>query len=236
MPVRAVLFDLGNTLVSYYQSHEFRPILERCLECAAASFGLSLSSADAASMLEQALELNKERSDLAVRPLAGRLQTLFSAHRMLNEAELIGASKAFLAPIFKRAVLDAEAWDVLDALRARGTRTCIVSNSPWGSPADEWRSELSRHGLLDRVDGAVFCMDVGWRKPHVAPFERALEIVGAQPHEAFFVGDDPRWDVVGAEAAGIRPILILPAEEQSSHSCRRISRLSQLLDLLDVAS
>ena len=56
------------------------------------------------------------------------------------------------------------------ALRSRGIKTAIVSNTPWGSPADAWRAELTRHGLLDKVDATVFCMDVGWRKPHRAPF------------------------------------------------------------------
>ena len=32
MPIRAVLFDLGNTLVSYYQPPDFMPILRRSLQ------------------------------------------------------------------------------------------------------------------------------------------------------------------------------------------------------------
>jgi len=51
-------------------------------------------------------------------------------------------------------------------------KTAIVSNSPWGSSANAWRHELMRHGLLERVDAAVFCGDVGWRKPNPAAQER----------------------------------------------------------------
>jgi hypothetical protein len=37
MAVRAILFDLGNTLVGYYTSGEFPLVLRRCLrECASA--------------------------------------------------------------------------------------------------------------------------------------------------------------------------------------------------------
>ncbi|HEY4213592.1 MAG TPA: HAD family hydrolase [Steroidobacteraceae bacterium] len=79
-----------------------------------------------------------------------------------------------------------------------------------GSPAAPWRTELARHNLLAAVDAAVFCVDVGYRKPHRAPFERALAVLGVRAAESFFVGDDPRWDVIGAEQAGIQPILLAP--------------------------
>jgi putative hydrolase of the HAD superfamily len=56
----------------------------------------------------------------------------------------------------------------------------------------------------------VFCVDVGWRKPHPAPFHRALALLSVPASEAVFVGDDPRWDIVGAERVGLRPILLSP--------------------------
>jgi FMN phosphatase YigB (HAD superfamily) len=46
-----------------------------------------------------------------------------------------------------------------------GFRTGIISNSPWGSPANLWRAEVQRLELLDAVDVTAFCGDVGWRKP-----------------------------------------------------------------------
>ena len=97
---------------------------------------------------------------------------------------------------------------MLEALRGLGIKTAIVSNTPWGSPATAWREELSRHGLLDKVDATVFCVDVGRRKPHRAPFDRALSLLGVAGADAFFVGDDHRWDVVGAYGAGLRPVLL----------------------------
>jgi FMN phosphatase YigB (HAD superfamily) len=68
---------------------------------------------------------------------------------------------------------------VLRSLRHQGIKTAIVSNTPWGSSANAWRAELARHELLDAVDATVFCMDVGWRKPHRAPFDRALSLLAA---------------------------------------------------------
>jgi len=230
MTTRAVLFDLGNTLVGYYTSAEFPGVLQRCLrECAEAQ-GLPEDSARERESYDRALLLNRERSDYAVRPLIGRLERLFGA--TASPDTLVAA---FLKPIFSMARLDPHALFVLDALRSAGIKTGIVSNTPWGSPADAWRKELKRHGLLDRVDATVFCMDVGWRKPHRAPFDRALSLLGVGPDEAMFVGDDPRWDTVGAQGAGIRPVLLVPSSGDSVDDHLRIHDLRGIIALVQAA-
>src|SRR5262245_51421157 len=208
MPVRAVLFDLGNTLVRYYGSSEFPEVLRRCLQECVTTLGLQLDSIRDGQLFERALLLNREQPDLAVRPLAARLDELFGSYQHIDQAAAAVLSAAFMRPIFAMARLDPTALPVLERLRSFGVKTAIVSNTPWGSPADLWRDELTRHGLLDKVDAAVFCMDVGWRKPHRAPFDRALSVLGVAPSEAIFVGDDQRWDVVGAHDAGLRPVLL----------------------------
>jgi FMN phosphatase YigB (HAD superfamily) len=156
---RAILFDLGNTLVGYYTSTEFPSVLRRCLRECAQALGQSEDPARDEDLFERALLLNREQSDYAVRPLAGRLHELFGEYESLDAGSALGT--AFLKPIFAMARLDPQAVPLLEALRVRGIKTAIVSNTPWGSPADAWRAELTRHGLLDKVDAAVYCMDVG---------------------------------------------------------------------------
>jgi len=210
MPIRAVLFDLGDTLVSYYQPQDFLPILRRSLDACLRTLGHDPASGEAGTeLVHQALELNQERADLAVWPFEERLRVLFARYAQFMDSELLDRlSQAFLQPIFATAQVSHDALPVLLGLRRRGVRTAIVSNTPWGSAGRIWRSELARHGLLTAVDAVVFCQDVGWRKPHPAPFRRALETVGVAPKEAAFVGDNPVWDVEGAEGAGLLPILL----------------------------
>ena len=206
--IRAVLFDLGNTLVSYYQPAEFMPILRRSLQACLRTLGAEPLSHEAhQDLLHRALDLNQERADLAVWPLEQRLRVLFAQHSP-DTAGVERLTQAFLQPIFATAQVSEYALPVLSALRRRGIVTAIVSNTPWGSAGRAWRSELARHDLLAAVDAVVFCTDVGWRKPHPIPFQRALEILGVAPADAVFVGDDPAWDVEGALSAGIRPILL----------------------------
>ena len=236
MAIRAILFDLGNTLVRYYASSEFPLVLRRCLRECARALGQTEDPVRDEDLFERALLLNREQSDYAVRPLVDRLQELFRAHDSLDEASAWALSTAFLKPIFATARLDPQAVPLLEALRGRGIKTAIVSNTPWGSPADAWRAELTRHGLLDKVDAAVFCMDVGWRKPHRAPFDRALSLLEVAPADALFVGDDHRWDIVGAQNAGLRPVLIGSVVPKPPRDHLTIPNLAGIIALLTEAS
>lgn len=204
--MRAVLFDLGNTLVSYYAAADFGPVLRACLRSCVSVLPPGTET-DESDLERRALELNRERKDHAVWRLEERLKILFGGFTA-DPATLKRLATAFLQPIFGTAVVDPQARPVLAALRDRGLRVAIVSNTPWGSSAEDWRTELARHGLLATVDAAVFCVDVGYRKPHPAPIERALTLLDVPAAEAVFVGDDPRWDVAGAQAAGVQPILL----------------------------
>jgi phosphoglycolate phosphatase-like HAD superfamily hydrolase len=154
--IRAILFDLGNTLVGYYTSSEFPLVLRRCLRECASALGHTEDHARDEDLFERALLLNREQSDYAVRPLSARLQELFGADEALDEASARALGTAFLKPIFAMARPDPQAVPLLEALRGRGIKTAVVSNTPCGSPADAWRAELTRHGLLDKLDAAVF--------------------------------------------------------------------------------
>ena len=230
---RAVLFDLGNTLVSYYATAEFPAVLQQCLQECRDVLGWSQDAERDHTIFVRAMPLNLERPDGAVRALDERLMALFGEYASIDEATLAAVCAAFLKPIFDLARLDPDALPLLESLRERGIKTAIVSNTPWGSPASAWRNELARHGLLERVDASVFCGDVGWRKPNPAPFRRALELIHVAPADAIFVGDDARWDLVGAQNAGLRPVLIRPSVVPVIEGSIGINRLSDVLDLLD---
>jgi len=231
VPIRAVLFDLGNTLVDYYESSEFPFVLRRCLRVCCEARGWSGDACREEALFERALQLNQERADFAVRVLGERLRELFDPQRVLDDLALASLGAAFMKPIFDLARPSPQAPIVLESLRRRGVNTAIVSNTPWGSPASEWRTELARHGLLERVDTVVFCVDVGWRKPHRAPFEKALASLEVAPPDAVFVGDDPRWDVVGAQNAGLRPVLLgSPASPPGLETIQNLEDVIRLVD------
>ena len=93
---------------------------------------------------------------------------------------------------------------LLEALRARGLKLALVSNT--ASP--QWLLEpmLERQGIAERVDAIVLSSEVGKRKPHPAIFERALRELDVDASVALFVGDRLEADVLGASRIGMKTI------------------------------
>jgi HAD superfamily hydrolase (TIGR01549 family) len=93
---------------------------------------------------------------------------------------------------------------LLEALRGRGLRLALVSNT--ASPQWLLQPILERQGLVDRVDAIVLSSEVGKRKPHPAIFERALEELGVDAGVALFVGDRLEADILGASRVGMKTV------------------------------
>jgi putative hydrolase of the HAD superfamily len=90
----------------------------------------------------------------------------------------------------------------LERLRVEGWRHVIVSNHIPELPA------IVEHlGLRRLVDAVVNSAETGYEKPHPEMFAIARRVAG-DPGELWMVGDNPTADVAGAEAVGIRAILV----------------------------
>jgi len=96
-----------------------------------------------------------------------------------------------------------DAAPALTQLRSQGLKLFCVSN--WDCSLGE---VLERCGLASHLDGAVSSAEAGARKPDPAIFEAALALAGCSAPEAVHVGDTPEEDVEGAEAAGIRALIL----------------------------
>jgi putative hydrolase of the HAD superfamily len=91
----------------------------------------------------------------------------------------------------------------LTRVRERGLRVGLISN---------WDRRLERLfqglGLMPLIDTVVSSADVGLRKPDPRIFELALDRLGVAPVDAAHVGDHYYADVVGAGSIGMVPVLI----------------------------
>jgi len=91
---------------------------------------------------------------------------------------------------------------LLDAVRDRGLRTGLVSNTWESRPL--LLGDLEEQGLRERLDAIVFSSDMGIRKPSPEIFRRALDELAVEAEQALFVGDRLRADIVGARGVGMR--------------------------------
>lgn len=134
---------------------------------------------------------------------------------------------------------------VLGALRARGYRLAVISNTG-RTPGRVLRQVMERAGVLDHFDVLTFSDEAELAKPATAIFTGTLAALGVAPAAAVHVGDLPRYDIAGAHRAGMAAILVGdrprihpelagppgppdPAETPDA----QIATLADLLDALD---
>jgi putative hydrolase of the HAD superfamily len=115
--------------------------------------------------------------------------------------ELTAYERAFLAD--GGITLYEDSLEVAAELRARGTKTALVSNCSHSTiPVVE------RLGLAEVLDVLVLSVTAGVAKPDAGIYRAALEGLGAEPEGAVFVDDQARY-CDGAAALGIGTRLIV---------------------------
>lgn len=91
----------------------------------------------------------------------------------------------------------------LIALKEKGMKLGILSDAP---RLKAWM-RLTEMGVADFFDLVVTLDDTGKRKPSRMPFEAALKGLEAHAKEILFVGDNPARDIKGAKKAGMQTCL-----------------------------
>lgn len=129
-------------------------------------------------------------------------------------------------------VHDADAVPTLTALRERGLRIGLLSNTHW-PPAYHERF-LERDGLRDLIDARAYTSEMTYMKPHPEAFRHALEALGLRDaSRVVFVGDRLFDDVFGAQRAGMRAVHRVNALVPS-HDARPDATIERLADLVPV--
>lgn len=122
----------------------------------------------------------------------------------------------------------------LEALAATGVRLGIVSNADGMMGQRLAGLELCQVGPGIGVD--IECVvdsgEVGVMKPDPRIFKAAVDLLGLDPGQVWYVGDMPAIDVVGARRAGIRPFLMDPLGLHLDAGYERVASLAALADLI----
>ena len=132
-----------------------------------------------------------------------------------------------------RETIDPEAEPVLADL-ARDHRLGLLTNGA----GDVQREKLSRTPFARYFDAVVVSHEAGIGKPDPRVFEIALERLAARASDAVMVGDSLARDVAGAQRAGLRAVWIdrgLWREDAAKPDAtiRRLSDLRAALDALE---
>ena len=209
--VEAVLFDMGGTLLDY-------PLPSWPVMAARGIEGLyaylvrpeSELAPPAAAMPNPAEAHARRARPASDAPLVHRaMMALRRVIRSLSGRTLPRMAEACTRPLLAHGRLFEDALPAVLALKERGYRLGLVSNTPWGTPEYLWSKQLDRFGLTECFEVRAFSSDIGFRKPDPRIFQAALGRLGVRPERAVFVGDDPAADIAGAARLAMRTVLLL---------------------------
>lgn len=143
-------------------------------------------------------------SDKEIR-LDEKIAELFeSLGKPLTEKQLRIAVAAWHEPFAAQVKARPGVRETLEALRDKGLRLAVISNSSW--PGWVIEEEIEQHGLAGLFDPVIVSSETGFKKPHPEIFEIALKTAGCAAGESAFVGNSLREDVSGARYVGMRTL------------------------------
>ncbi|MFE0194055.1 HAD family hydrolase [Streptomyces sp. NPDC059008] len=228
MPLRAVLWDIDDTLFDYTGSDRAGALRHLRAEGLLAAYGgeeAALARWRAAMETEFARFLAGEVGFLDHR--RGRARTFLGTELTDDEADAWFAR--YVAHYEASWVLFPDSAPALEAL-APLVRQAVLSNS---SSANQER-KLAALGIRARFE-AVLCADeLGHAKPAPEAFTGACEALGLAPEEVVYVGDRLDIDALGARDAGLTAVWLdrTDSGEELPPGIRRIASLAELPELL----
>lgn len=124
-----------------------------------------------------------------------------------------------------------DARPTLEALRAKGMKTAILSN---GS-TDMLNSAVAAAKLKDVLDFVLSVDEVGGFKPGVDVYDLATDALGVNGEEIAFISSN-RWDVAGSKNAGFTPIWVNRAGNPNEYAdfppVQAVKSLSEILSIV----
>jgi 2-haloalkanoic acid dehalogenase type II len=226
--IKAVLFDLGNTLVKMW-------VPELTYERVLASLGIRRSVEEikeALAKTEEQFKLHKYRLTYGKVPykeywdkwdaLVLKNLGVSEDRRLIREIQTRWYDHA-------DCVIYSDVKHTLSKLKQKGLKTGLISTAYEEDINAISKKAGLKTNLFDIVIGANTIKE---EKPHPDVFKYALKKLNVKPEETLFIGDNIDADYNGAENVGINALLIQRTEAKTS-GLRTITSLDDTFKYID---
>jgi len=239
-PVKAVLFDLGETLLEFGR---IKP-LALFFEGARTSFNYLKELGEPVSCF--AFYCIHSMVSLYLHRLISWITgNDFNAMELLKR---IGSSKSFILseeqwceyawcwyePLERIGRVEEGIKETLGKLKDMGLKLAIVSNT--FVPSSSLERHLKQMGILDFFDVRLYSYEFDFRKPDVRIFKAAVDRIGENVENTLFVGDRINTDIIPALKTGMYAVLknaYTNAGKYHPPGALKIEKLSELPGLVE---
>lgn len=226
--IRAVIFDLDNTLCDY----------QTAMRNAKSQVGVLLQEAGLADLgafwqayqerepglYRQFLDRQISRDEYRIRRYADLLQGRHESPETLS-AEL---NRVYMQEANHNVRYYDDVLPLLAELRALGIATAVLTNGP----SDGQRDKFAALQLYWNVDKLFCSEEIGLSKPDPQSFRHVLNELQAEAFHTLMVGDSLETDIRGAERAGLHAVLIDRDGKHSDYAGRKARHLQEIPALL----
>ena len=224
MAIKAVLFDVDNTLI------DFMKMKRACCKAAIDAMidtGLKMSEKDALKLLYGLYEIHGIESQRIFQKFTKRIYGKEN-YRLISHGVIAYRKmrESYLVPY-------ANVIPTLLELKKQNYQLAIVSDAPI---MEAWM-RIASLKLDDFFEVIITKADARKQKTYPAPFKTALKRLGIKPEEAIMIGDRIARDVNTAKKLGIHTIYARygdenPAEKGKSGADFEINNISEILSVL----
>lgn len=221
MNFKAVLFDLGGTLIKTAEIPEiFRQILE--------IYGVKVT----ANQIIEAHKVTQNKVDAVEGQLKmGKQfwdkwdQTVVENIGIQKNSRFLGEKISELWWDYADLALYPDVEETLSILKSKGIKIGIITNG-FRYDYEQILEKLDLSDYFEVVVGADTC---NCGKPDIEIFLYTVDKLGLEPGEVVFVGNEYRYDYIGAMRAGLKPLLV----DREDKILKNVDVIKSLSDVLN---
>ncbi|MFP3985331.1 MAG: HAD family hydrolase [Candidatus Bathyarchaeia archaeon] len=220
MKIKAVLFDVGETLIRATPPAE---VMRKILE----AFEIKRSAEE----IEEARKAVEKNANIEELPILGEDFWVKWNGQILEDLG-IRNNTLFLAKKitelwwrYSEVELYPDAEKALELLKQKELKIGIITNG-LKSDIDEI---LPKIGLKEFFDVEVASNTIGKMKPCKEVFQHALKKLNVLPYETLFVGDTVQYDYEGATQCGLKALLV----DRKNNVKENVEKIESLTELLN---
>jgi HAD superfamily hydrolase (TIGR01549 family) len=234
--IKAVLFDLGDTLLNYGKLDPHEPFAQAARQTwtwlkEQGQFVSRYKWLYAARSL-LAIRLRMIWSDITQQDFDSLVVLKKLGKKMgiqLNDQQYQDLVWLWYEPLARRVTIEPDLHNTLSTLRTRGLKMGILSNTFVSATA--LNRHISQFGLMEFFDFIYYSYEFKKRKPHPEMFQAAIKKLGFEPGEIVFVGDRIENDIRGSLGVGMIPVLKTTYANINQQVPANVTRINSIAEL-----